>query len=124
MTVLVLLCIVLGPASHMRMYELPSGILQSSRWWGRETDPHRESGEGRERPRRARLQRQVLSDCSLGQAGRQGDGGFPAASWGESTVLAAHREPGSQGSHPGTATSGASRDHTPGREVTTEPRDS
>ena len=59
---------------------------------GRETDPHPESGEGRERPRCARLQRQVLSDCSLGQAGRQGDGGFPAASWGESTVPAAHRK--------------------------------
>ena len=76
----------------------PTGLgrtLQRSGRWakGRETDPHPQSGEGRERPRSARSQRQVLSDCSLGQAGRQGDGGFPATSWGESTVTAAHREP-------------------------------
>lgn len=39
MAVFVLLCVLLGATSHVRMYELPSGSLWPSRWWGRETDP-------------------------------------------------------------------------------------
>ena len=60
---------------------------------GRQIHTRRAVRAGKGRGLSARSQRQVLSDCSLGQAGRQGDGGFPATSWGESTVTAAHREP-------------------------------